>query len=302
MLDFLDDPYSKSLQIGHQDGTSLKSISCLEFSPSGGYLLVGGDNGELRVFETSTGAVVYNTSVEDGIMTAMWHPAAKRDFFFGTTQGAFLVKNFEGHPVFSGLRGQVYALAFNKNQGFLAVGISEEVHITKRLANLPGYSTAVILSSPPAEKLHAPALVDDRVRAKSLHFTRKGRQLIVSYLAHGVVCWDTKTGDILWRIVPSHESQLIGYTALSPNCRYMLLSNLTDGMDLYEVGKSHIARSFKNAGVDQDNNLPLMPRFLHGGSSVACGTSDGQVKVWKTMSGKHVEDLDHERELRSLCL
>ncbi|KAA1479468.1 WD40 repeat-like protein [Dentipellis sp. KUC8613] len=305
-MGFLDDPYTKCLEVTHLEDASFKSISCLEFSPSGRYLLVGGDGGELRVLETSTGALVYSTSVEDGVVTALWHPSAKRDFFFGTNKGAFLVRKFEvysfslpqsqeGHPIFSGLKGQVYALAFDATQELLAVGISEEIHITKRLANW--YSTAVILSSPQAERPHAPVLIDDRIRAKSLHFSRKGRQLIVSYLAHGIICWDTKTGDSIWRIVPAHASQLIGYTALSPDRRYILLSNLTDGMDLYEISKPYIIRSFRHGGAGQDNNFPLMPRFLHGGSSVTGGTLDGEVKIWKTTTGECVGTLQHECEL-----
>ena len=83
------------------------------------------------------------------------------------------------------------------------------------------YATNSILPKPSIVSRHVEGEeADDRLRARSLHFTNRGRNLVVSYLNHGVVCatvinffsyshlygrcWDVAASAQLWYIEPNH--------------------------------------------------------------------------------------------------
>lgn len=122
-------------------------------------------------------------------------------------------------------------------------------------------------------------------------------------------CWDLKTRDALWQIIPplSRRQMYIpvflhalaniyatsGYAALSHNARYLLVSNMNIGMNLYTLGEKEPLQSFlqpTNTGI----NFPLGVSFLHGGRAVVCGSQTGSVKIWETLSGEHLQTLEHK--------
>jgi hypothetical protein len=107
----------------------------------------------------------------------------------------------KGHAVLTSVTAPVYAMAFCPKTRRLAMGLGEELHISKAVDNswlsvfkmsykliftLDKYATFSIL--PPPDPLpNSDPTVDSRVRIRSMHFTRGGRCLLVAYLNHGVM-------------------------------------------------------------------------------------------------------------------
>ncbi|KAG1900873.1 WD40-repeat-containing domain protein, partial [Suillus fuscotomentosus] len=295
--------------VGHTD-----SISCLRFSPKGHLLASSGDDSQLIIWETSTGIIRHQITTLSPVFAMVWDPRYKSRLFCGCENGKTLLvyrfqvayqtnQNFNtsnryelqgpDHEVLTGTVAPVYALDVDAVTGYLAIGIGSEVHVAREISGNT-FATFTILPKP-ADL--SDMLPDSRVRPRSVHFLKNGTRLIISYLNHGIICWDLKTRDALWHIVPPLSRPNIcatsGYAALSHNARYLLVSNMNIGMNLYTLGKKEPLQSFlqpTNTGI----NFPLGVSFLHGGRAVVCGSQTGSVKIWETLSGEHLQTLEHK--------
>ncbi|KAG2740402.1 WD40 repeat-like protein [Suillus brevipes Sb2] len=273
--------------VGHTD-----SISCLQFSPKGHLLASSGDDTRLIIWETSTGTIRHQITTPSPVFAMVWDPRFKSRLFCGCENGkTLLINHFQGpyHEVLTGTVAPVYALDIDTVTGYLAIGIGSEVHVAQEISG-DTFATFSILPKPAD---FSDMLPDNRVRPRSVHFLKNGSRLIVSYLNHGIICWDLKTRNALWHIVPPLSRRQIGYAALSHNARYLIVSNMNIGMNLYALGEKEPLQSFlqpTNTGI----NFPLGVSFLHRGRAVICGSQTGSVKIWDTLSGEHLQTLEHK--------
>ncbi|KAI6036201.1 hypothetical protein BKA83DRAFT_4485271 [Pisolithus microcarpus] len=202
-----------------------------------------------------------------------------------------------------GVKAPVYCLDLDSSSGKLAIGVGPEIHIAKPIAHRR-YATFDILAMPPElRSISEPDGADDEylVRARSLHFLRGGSKLIASYLNHGIVCWDIKTHAKLWQIEPGHAHRHIGFSALSPDQRGLLVSNLSTGADLYRLGQSSLIQTYLQR-PPAERNYPLAVSFLHKGNAVICGASYGDVFIRDTWTGEHQQTLEHDGDfVQVLC-
>ncbi|KAG2103710.1 uncharacterized protein F5147DRAFT_654626 [Suillus discolor] len=187
----------------------------------------------------------------------VWDPRFKSRLFCGCENGkTLLIDRFQDpdHEVLTGTVAPVYALDIDTVTGYLAISIGSEVHVAQEIL---GNTFAMFVILPkPAD--FPDMLPDSRVHLRSVHFLKNGTRLIVSYLNHGIICWDLKTHDVLWHIVPPLSRRQI--------------------MNLYVLGEKEPLQSFlqpTNTGI----NIPL-------------GT--GSVKIWDTLSGEHLQMLEHQ--------
>ncbi|KAJ3555629.1 hypothetical protein NM688_g2469 [Phlebia brevispora] len=115
---------------------------------------------------------------------------------------------------------------------------------------------------------------DRRIRPRSLHFADDGRSLIVSYLNHGIICWDIATGSRKWNIVASSQ---LGRSVLTRDGRYLVVHNLSSGFDKYDLqifGKVHHYPAVSPAA----NNVPL-PIICMDNDVLLFGSSTGGAKL-----------------------
>lgn len=132
-------------------------------------------------------------------------------------------------------------------------------------------------------------------------------------------CWNVKTSLHLWRIVPAHENchmyvflicrllvlilKLVttsGSSVLSRDGRSLLVSNLSNGLNLYSLDNLETPRSF-NYTVNPRTNFPLSVAYLRGDKFVTCGTHTGTVRIWNKKTGEIFQTLDHSSERVFSC-
>jgi hypothetical protein len=123
-------------------------------------------------------------------------------------------------------------------------------------------------------------------------------------------CWEVNTCTQLWRIVPVHSHRHMyvfcivttasvftmcegrGFSALSPDKRMLLISNLSKGMDLYRLARSQPLYTYQYE-PDAARNYPLAVSFLQEGRAVICGAPRGDVHIWNTTTEEHQQTLFH---------
>jgi WD40 repeat protein len=272
------------------------SIRALAFSPKGDLLASAGDDATLTIWDPAKGSMLYQILMGSPVICVTWDPRKNSTTVLcGCENGAaYILSNFskqeEAREVLTGLDAPVYAIAIDPASGVLALGIGVEVQITSEIGGSGGnYSTSRILSKPP-ELLQSTSSSKD-LWPRSLHFLKGGNRLIVSYLNHGIVCWDVRSGIMLWQIKP--DSPRIGYSSISRDQRFLLVSNLRDGMDLYKIGQPGKVVSFRQAAVPE-KNYPMNTHFLHNDRAVVCGSPTGKVGIWDTLTGGYLQTLYHD--------
>ncbi|OBZ73043.1 hypothetical protein A0H81_07120 [Grifola frondosa] len=209
----------------------------------------------------------------------------------------FSLISSEKHEIHIEAHGTVYCLNYDITTMCLALGIGQEVHITHEHAR-HHFVTAMKIPSPP--KLDdVVSDVDQGQRAVKLHFSNSGKNLIVSYSSHGIVCWNIEARLQLWTIVPPRATPYIGSSALSPDGRNIIVYNLVDGVHSYVVG------SFKKQTPTHHYKLDVLPRrnkalqvaYLHDGRAIVCGTTTGNICIWDSASKEYFQLLGHNDDM-----
>lgn len=80
---------------------------------------------------------------------------------------------------------------------------------------------------------------------------------------------------------------------LSPSGQSLLVSNLSNGMNLYSLSTRNLQNTYQY-NVNPRTNFPLSLAFLKRGRYVTCGTHTGTVEIWNTETGEIFQSLDHD--------
>lgn len=85
-----------------------------------------------------------------------------------------------------------------------------------------------------------------------------------------------------------------GTSSLSPDHRNLLVFNLQNGLDLYNLGDNIPIQSYRSPARQETYDVPLGVAFLHNGTAVVCGSQSGNVVVWNTATGIQLQSLEHQ--------
>ncbi|KAI6002071.1 quinon protein alcohol dehydrogenase-like superfamily [Pisolithus albus] len=198
------------------------------------------------------------------------------------------------NSVLTGIRAPVFALAVDEYSGDIAIALGSEIHIAQTLQS--GKCVTRSIFPPPKDLPLIGEQLDKRVRGRAIAFKDKGNLLVVTYLHHGIVCWDTSSFKQRWQINPIHSHQIIGHAALSSDTMRIALTNLGDGVDIYSLGKSYPDLRIKNRPASEDQNIVMQVSWLFDGEAVISGSSDGVIQIWDTSSGEPLQSLEHKGE------
>ncbi|KAL6300928.1 WD40 repeat-like protein [Sparassis latifolia] len=285
-----------TLRGGHSD-----SVNCLSFSPDGNYLATGGDDYTLIIWNITNGRLLFRVVFESSIDCIIWHPIHHETLIVACESGHlyqlqhFDLKQVERHNIHVGVRGPIYCLDYDAINGQLAIGMGSDVHVTRE-GHKDHYFGSVKFPSPPLVDSTGGHDNDTRVRPVGLHFAKRGRILIASYTAHGVICWEASSRNKLWHITTNSPAARIGSSALSPDGRDLMIYYLKGDMQLHSVGSfgQHQPRQRYKFDKPAVSNHSLQIVFLHRGRAVACGTTTGNVCIWETSTGEFFQHLPHQ--------
>ncbi|KAI0715209.1 WD40-repeat-containing domain protein, partial [Earliella scabrosa] len=282
-----------TLTSGHSD-----TVNCLSFSPDGTHLASGGDDYALIIWNAQKGRLLYRFLCKAPVGCVIWHPVHPETVVVGCDNGYlfqahdFHLVNYTENPIHLGAQGTVQCLEYNAASQYLAVGMGTEVYVTREVSR--SIYKGAQKYPPPAGADEASVDPETRLRPVALHFLDNGKKLVVSYLNHGIVCWDTHSQDELWTISPPDSTPKIGGSALSPNSRSIVVYNMATGLDRYIVGSRGKPRQAYKLVSAPRCKLTVRTAFLHGGRAIICGTTTGAVCIWNVGDGEHFQILQHE--------
>ncbi|KAF6740881.1 WD40-repeat-containing domain protein [Ephemerocybe angulata] len=274
-----------SFQHSHDlSGIHKKRIRWLEFSPKTPSLASGDEGGIVVVWDIHTGLARATLDLKEPITVFAWDRKKKDRLFVGLSTGAVCVieeLKIQGTFVKTGVTGaSVHAIASSPS-GRIAMAIGSEVHIAHELEH-GGWATIDILPAPASFRDFD---ADARLRPRSLHFHNGSSKLIVSYLNHGIVCWDLSLLTQLWEI-PPNESQLnIGYSTYLPQLSVIAATNMSTGVVMYSL-KSRKLIGEHEVPLQADRNVPINIANLNDSGRVVSGGHDGSIFVWEIESNE----------------
>ncbi|OSC96222.1 WD40 repeat-like protein [Trametes coccinea BRFM310] len=294
-----------TLQSGHCD-----TINALSFSPDGARLASGGDDCTVMLWDVNRGESFFRILLKSPVSCILWHPVHPNTLIIGCDDGrifqlqGFTLENMEQHDVRIGVRSEVHCLAYDVDARYLAIGIGEEVHITRE-RHTHDYSGDLMLPPPGPERESVDS--DERLRAVSVHFLSNRSQLIASYLAHGIICYDIKSRKTLWVITPPTTTPHMyciprcyssGSSALSSDASRLAVYNVANGVDLYLLSRRKKPITHYRLEKLPQSKHRLQVAYIQGGRGVVCGSTDGNVHIWNRGSGDLFQILPHGERAR----
>ncbi|KAJ3500305.1 hypothetical protein NMY22_g19299 [Coprinellus aureogranulatus] len=262
-----------------------KAVNVLTISPDQTFLLSGGDDCSLIVWDLISGNLLQTIDVRihGPVSTATWvwveqdYPSS--GFCFGCADGTILYFKKDAPLLHfskvciehtSRSRASVEAMAFDPDSG--------------RLATASGGATKVwqVLSNGLTE-VHCTETWD--LIVSSLLFLQSGAMLVVSYLENcEVVCYETKSWSIAWR-----RTLRTRLGCVTGNPDRLFVSNLLDGLDVYTMPPMRLIKTHRQP-IKQNFRLQLAS--LCDGEFVAVGSEAGTPSVFNPVGGLH-QTLEH---------
>ncbi|KAH7905143.1 WD40-repeat-containing domain protein [Hygrophoropsis aurantiaca] len=273
---------------GSLRGEHNRTITCLAFSPNGLYIASGALDGKLSIWCTTTGKLVHVVAGAVCILALSWNSLSGNDILCGLADGLVVSLNIDDDLSATGYvahRHPVERLAVSGT--YVATGARNEVRLWW-YENNEEWKCIASSTQPPyaGTNLHLEAIVT------SLHWVSSGKSapttLLVSYMHHGIVFFDIPTFKIT-RFMPSPT--LVGGTSLSPNCKFLAVSNLCTGFDVYDLDVNAPVMNLKH-DVNLRFTVPVL--FMHEGHAILGGSTCGKVRVWDATKGRHLHMLHHE--------
>ncbi|KAH9918993.1 uncharacterized protein B0H18DRAFT_1122799 [Fomitopsis serialis] len=222
------------------------TVNCVAFSSDSQYLASGSDDRCLLIWNVKDGALLYRLHFKSAVDSVIWHPVHPETVVVGCEDGSihqmrgFSIDGHEKFDVRLGVKGPVHFLQYNADVSCLAAAVGPEVHVTKE-QDKDTYTGGLKLASPPPLAAAASTSRDDveqrdtRLRVTGIHFSRKGRVIIASYVAHGIIAYDLVKREQLWHIAPTEDAPMIASSALSPDCKQLMAYHLQKGLRCYAV-------------------------------------------------------------------
>ncbi|KAI0310151.1 hypothetical protein OF83DRAFT_1025984, partial [Amylostereum chailletii] len=127
--------------------------------------------------------------------------------------------------------------------------------------------------------------------ARSVVFFNDGRSIMVGFLdSKQIIAWNLEPWAQMWSF---RVSKRIGSMVWSSETRRLLVWNLDDGADVYQLHDNGEFRHLHNLRVAVKRNfIKLLDLVQHGRIAVS-GTDKGEVLLWDTDSGALLQTLIH---------
>ncbi|KAJ8454224.1 hypothetical protein ONZ51_g13155 [Trametes cubensis] len=274
------------------------SINALTFSPDGLLLASGGDDGLLYVFTTKDARVVHKLRGNTPVTALQWNSQERDQLYAGFGDGRVVVmqvteESVNGFDIPRGDThiGPVEALTvYSYHQHTrLAVCVASAVEIWTLIGDLQQvvrFRLDTLLLPPFVLNRTIENGSSNSILPRSVHVVDEGRTVIVSYLNHGIVCWELPGRRFLWHLKPRTRRM-----STMVDSRLLVLSNLYDGFDVYDIESKQYVRTYS---VRNHDNLPLPVVATADSLEVVAGTSSGDVCIFDINDVQATQHLDHD--------
>ncbi|KAI0362854.1 WD40 repeat-like protein, partial [Pilatotrama ljubarskyi] len=288
-----------TLQAGHSD-----TINTLRFSLDGDYLASGADDHALVIWSVAEGRLLYKFLFKSPVSAVIWHPMYPESLIVGCDDGTIVsLREFSPsesvqRPIQIGVRSEVHCMTYDPLSRCLAIALGNEVYLTREQQR-DEYSVSARMPSPPVDdEQDINADAEHRLRAMGVHFRSHGKELIVSYLSHGIYCYDVNSRAVLWKISPAAHTPNIGSSAISPLGNNIAVYNVATGVDVYNIGigEKTLLKTYKLNKEPQSRHR-LQTAYAMNGHRLVCGTTTGDVCVWLVENGHFFQQLSHNDDI-----
>ncbi|KAG1882173.1 WD40-repeat-containing domain protein [Suillus subluteus] len=269
-------------------------ITTLSFSPKGNFLAAGGLDGRLTIWSTETASLLH---VVEGhrhnpasFLSLEWVPPGENHIICGLEGGTVISVTFDTDLSVTGYKAHslhlpVEHLALSAiARGTVATGAQNEV----RLWNIVGEQWNIIseLQQPPTVGINEGS--EEIITSLQFAETKYAdHTLLVSYMHHGLIFWDVATSE---RKHFMSIKTLSGHTSLSPDYKYLAVSNLRTGFDLYQLETGEPWGCLRQA-INTSLRVPV--KYIHSGFAVMGGSTSGQLNIWDFSTRKILQTLTH---------
>ncbi len=79
-----------------------------------------------------------------------------------------------------------------------------------------------------------------------------------------------------------------GDASFSSDAKYVAVSNLLDGFEIYQMDSEEPYRAFTH---EMGDLFPTPVRFVHGGNAILTGSTVGKPQLWDVDSGRTIHTL-----------
>ncbi|KAF9784449.1 WD40-repeat-containing domain protein [Thelephora terrestris] len=274
------------------------SINVVRSSPDGRYLASGGEDGTIIIYSTRSWRAVKRYGSLSPVSALVWHPTTPSTIIFGCKNGDVETVHFQDPEGGDADYRRVWVDWMNDPVAWIAmdvdgatVAISHGPEVT--IFDQPTISLWNGMKTLPPPPSVADSGDDITPIARSIHFLKDG-SLLVSYLEHGIVCWDLKSGSLKWNIVP--RVRYIGRSCVSPDGKFAVVSNMYDGVDFYSISTPAFSHTIQYR-VNPHVNSPIPVEFFPDGRILLVGGTHGSARMVDTQTSETIQLLPHSGDL-----
>ncbi len=263
------------------------SVISLDLSADGRRALTACFDGQLRVWDVATAALVRTYTADNSVISAA---ALSQDGRLALSVHADerLVRIWDvdtGQPLpgvthadshvfldFNQLGGLVWSARFaNDGQSVLTVG-GNEARLWDLRRELPGAQRREMMSFSP----HA--------AVASASFSPDGQQIVTASWDNSARIWNTQTG-VAERKLSGGHSGYVNSAVFSPQGDFVLTASDDRSVKLWDARSGHILRSF-----DGHTSRVRSAVFSHDSEMILTASDDKSARVWRTETGEVVRE------------
>ncbi|KZV61271.1 WD40 repeat-like protein [Peniophora sp. CONT] len=288
--------YTRTISL-HPEGLHDAEIVCLAFSPMGTHLATGDKGGTIIIWEVKTGKKVsvltHTIKAEHALEVAsmLWDTAQLRALFIGRTEGVGEVLpdalDAESSMVINtGTSDRMSCMDFDSRTSSLALIAGPAVLICRPMGLSGDYVPTARLPRPRPPISSENDNEGENVRPRDIKINRGATMIFVTYLEHGIVCWDAVQETALWQILT--EPPVISHASFLKDNRQVFVA-LGNGQALmYRVSEPRPRLSLQfHEGPSLESPRTAV---LLSGRAVAVGARNTPVRIWN-LEGELMQEI-----------
>ncbi|MGD2184727.1 MAG: caspase family protein [Desulfobacterales bacterium] len=257
-------------QSGH-----IRMVTAVAFHPNAGYILSGGKDNTLRLWETASGREIRVFKGHRSSITAVAFSSDGTRALSGSrdyTLRMWDVASGKEMRVFNGHAHHVTSVAFSPDGRYALSGSDDhtlrlwEVSTGREVRIFKGHRNSVT----------------------SVVFSPDGRRALSGSWDNSLLLWDVSSGENLKEF--KGHSNLVTSVAFSPDGQWALSGSQDQTMRLWNVSTGDVIKVFKG-----HTNTVTSVKFSPDGHFVLSGSEDKTLCIWVVSSGKKIKVLKGHR-------